>query len=171
MPPSKPTRPTRAAKSKASAKPKAEERKKGEFPHDRTGDRKLTVQRVVEALQAGAGLKTQAAAILKCDRSTLYSFMREHPEVQAALDEIEEQLKDIAEGQIVKAIQSGDMQTVRWWTELKAKDRGYNRRLEVGGPNGGPIETRQATDLSGFSEEELEILARGAARRESQAGA
>jgi len=42
----------------------------------------------------------------------------------------------------------------------------YTNRRELSGPGGKPIETRQAPDLSGLSEEELEILARAAERRE-----
>src|SRR5690606_12635598 len=102
-------------------------------------------------------IKSAAAAKLNCSRTTLYVYLSENPEIGEALEEIKEELKDLAEGKVLQSIKSGDMQTVRWFLEFQAKDRGYNRRVEMSGPGGGPIETRQEPpDLSGFTEEELE---------------
>lgn len=99
--------------------------------------------RVIEALRASGGIKTEAAAMLKVARSTLYLFLEEHPEIQQAAAEIGEELLDLAEGQVAAAVRSGDMPTVRWFLELKGKDRGYVRRVENTGKDGGPVEIRQ----------------------------
>lgn len=134
---------------------------------------KLTVRdvpRVIAMLRQCGGIKTVAAERLNVGRTTLYAFLNEHPEIQEADSEIADELLDVAEGQVVIALRSGDMQTVRWYLELKGKDRGFVRRIETTGKNGGPVETRQKPDLANMSDEELEILLRAAEKRESTAG-
>jgi hypothetical protein len=134
---------------------------------------KLTVRdvpRVIAMLRQCGGIKTVAAERLNVGRTTLYAFLNEHPEIQEADSEIADELLDVAEGQVVIALRSGDMQTVRWYLELKGKDRGFVRRVETTGKNGGPVETAQKLDLANMSDEELEILLRAAEKRESTAG-
>ncbi|OHV87921.1 hypothetical protein ORS3428_03850 [Mesorhizobium sp. ORS 3428] len=123
---------------------------------------------MVDALRAHAGIKTAAAAALKVGKTTLYAFLKAHPNVMEAAADVDEEILDIAESQVVKAIREGDLPTVRWFLELKGKDRGYVRRVENTGKDGGPIETQQKPDLSKLSIEELEILAKGAAKREGK---
>lgn len=127
------------------------------------------VAKVIEVLRASGGIKAVAADHLNVSRTTLYKFIDEHPEVEEALVEIDGEIGDIAEAKVVTAIKAGDMQTVRWYLEMKGKERGYVRRVENTGKNGGPIETREKMDLSGLSDEELEILKKAATRRESEA--
>ncbi|WP_205602463.1 helix-turn-helix domain-containing protein [Chelativorans alearense] len=129
---------------------------------------RLTVRRAEEALRAAGGIKTIAARMLKCHRATLYRFLQRHPTLAQIANEIDEEIKDLAETKLIQAIRDGDMPTVRWYLETKAKDRGYTRRVENTGPDGGPIETKRvAPDLSDLTEEELEILLRAAERREN----
>ncbi|OHV67905.1 hypothetical protein LCM4576_23600 [Mesorhizobium sp. LCM 4576] len=132
---------------------------------------KLTNQdaaRVVEALRAHAGIKTAAAAALKVGKTTLYAFLKAHPDVMEAAADVDEEILDLAESEVAKAIRAGDMATVRWFLELKGKDRGYVRRVENTGKDGGPIQTRQKPDLSEISDEELEILGRITAKLEGK---
>ncbi|TPI54746.1 hypothetical protein FJ417_24665 [Mesorhizobium sp. B3-1-7] len=56
---------------------------------------------------------------------------------------------------------------VRWFLELKGKDRGYVRRVENTGKDGEAIFTRQKPDISHLTDEELEILVATQKRRES----
>lgn len=155
-----------APKLKPKTEPKPGSEHKGGTPP------KLTdVGKVIEILRALGGIKAAAAQQLNVSRTTLYKFIDEHPEVVEALVEIDSEIGDVAEAQVVKAINAGDMQTVRWYLETKGKDRGYARRVENTGKGGGPMEVREKADLSKLSDEELEILARAAAQRESEAGA
>lgn len=128
---------------------------------------KLTVKRVEDALRQTGAIIAAAARMLNVSRTTLYAFLQRHTKIAALALDIEEELKDLAEGKVLQAIRAGDMQTVRWYLEMKAKDRGYDRRVEIVGKDGGPLETRIAPDLSGCTEEELEILLRAAERREA----
>lgn len=113
---------------------------------------------VIEVLRASGGIKAVAAQRLKVSRTTLYKYIEENPEIGDALREIDGELGDIAEAKIVSAIRAGDMQTVRWYAEMKMKDRGYVRRVENVGKDGGPIETQQKQDLSGYTDEELQKM-------------
>lgn len=121
---------------------------------------RLTVAKVKEALQQSGGIKTVAAHMLKCHRATLYRFLAAHPSVAEFLEDIDEELKDLAEGKMLQLIRAGDPQTIRWYLEMKAKDRGYARRVENTGPNGGPIEVAQKLDLSSLSDEDLAVMIR-----------
>ena len=124
---------------------------------------------VIEHLRAAGGIKTIAAQRLKIGRSTLYRFIEAHPEIVEEITEIEASILDVAEAQVVKALNAGDMPTVRWFLETKGKDLGYTRRVENTGKGGGPVEVQQKADLSALSEAELEILAKAAAKREAAA--
>lgn len=123
--------------------------------------------KVIEALRLSGGIKAAAAGELGVSRTTLYKFIDDYPEVGEALSEIDSEILDVAEAQVVKAIKTGEMQTVRWYLELKGKDRGYVRRVETTGKDGGPVETQQKLDLSKLTDEELEILTKAAERREN----
>ena len=119
---------------------------------------RLTVKRVKAALQGAAGIRAVAARNLGVDRSTLYRFICQHPGLTEELEDIEEELKDLAEGKILQLIRAGDGQTVRWYMEMKGKDRGYTRRVENVGRDGGPIETTTTVDLSALTDEQLRQL-------------
>ncbi|CDX30865.1 hypothetical protein MPLA_140352 [Mesorhizobium sp. ORS 3359] len=124
--------------------------------------------RVIEALRLNGGIKAAAAAALKVGRTTLHRFLAAHPEVKAAAADVDEETLDLAESQVVKAIRAGDLPTVRWFLELKGRDRGYVRRVENTGKDGGPIKTQQKPDLSELSVDELEILGRITAKLEGK---
>jgi hypothetical protein len=121
---------------------------------------KLSVARAKHALEQSGAIRSIAAHMLGVHRSTLYTFMVRHPSLETFAQEIEEELKDLAEAEIIKAIRAGDMQTVRWYAETKMKDRGYPRRTEMVGKDGGPVEVNAKLDLSKLSDEELETMIR-----------
>lgn len=161
------------AAPKPAAQPTADPKPKVERPQGGGSQPKLTAKdlpRVIEMLRMCGGIKSVAAEKLNVGRTTLYAFLNDHAEALEAAAEIDDEIKDIAEGKVIMAIRAGDMQTVRWYLELKGKDRGYARRVESVGKDGGPIETRQKPDLANMSDEELEILLRAADKRESSAG-
>lgn len=116
---------------------------------------RLTISRVKAAMQAAAGIRTVAARNLAVDRSTLFRFIQRHPGLAEELQDIDEELLDLAEGKVLQLIRAGDGPTVRWYLECKGKDRGYSRRVENVGKDGGPIETVTKLDLSALTDVEL----------------
>ncbi|WP_306150729.1 helix-turn-helix domain-containing protein [Roseovarius sp. MMSF_3281] len=92
------------------------------------------MQSVTTALEAVGGIMTAAAHYLGVDRSTVYRFINENPELKDVRADIEDQTKDMAEGKIVTAIKNGEMDTVRWYADRKMRDRGYGHQAKVEGP-------------------------------------
>lgn len=156
--------------AKPAAPPAADPKPKGERPQGGGSQPKLTerdIPRVIAMLRNCGGIKTVTAEKLNVSRTTLYAFLSEHPEIQAADSEIADELLDVAEGQVVIALRSGDMQTVRWYLELKGKERGYVRRVETTGKNGGPVETQERANPKDYTDEELDVLIAAAQRRKA----
>ena len=105
----------------------------------------LNADRVVAALEMSDGIKSVAAHNLGVHRTTLHRFIKDNPEVQKLISEIDEGMKDLVEGKMLSAIRKDDGQMIRFYLERKARDRGYGQRQEVTGANGGPIQHEQPT--------------------------
>jgi len=91
---------------------------------------KLTIDQVKEALQQEAGLKTFAARRLNCSWKTVDQYIKDNPELQDALEEINQQILDMAESVILKRVQKGDPAILRWFAERKMRKRGYGKTDE-----------------------------------------
>ena len=104
------------------------------------GTIKLTLSKVESALMQGNGVISDAARLCGVTRKAIYDFIQKHPELEQTRVEAIEVLKDDAENVVFNAIREGDLKTVRWWLERKAKERGYTTRIETTGPDGSPIE-------------------------------
>ena len=148
----KPATPTKASKPDNRSKP-------GE-PKKRIHRRRpgLTVDDVVSALRANAGIRAYAAEALKVDRSAITHFIQKHPEVLPELEAIEEEINDIAENALITQIKSGDTSAIKFRLERKAQNRGYGRNLQVSGPNQGPIAVKHSFDLSKLEAAKLRDL-------------
>jgi len=101
----------------------------------------LLVKDFDKALRQSGGLRTVAAKALGCTPSNVVQAVQRHPTLQKTIEEIREQTIDIAEAQLFRKIQEGNMTAIIFYLKCMAKYRGYNERLEVTGANGGPIAT------------------------------
>ena len=71
---------------------------------------------------------------------TFFKFMRAHPEIDEALHQITEDLVGDCESTLVKAaLKREDIRALQLILAVKGKDRGWNQRYEVTGPNGVPL--------------------------------
>lgn len=133
---------------------------RGSWPHDRTGESRLSTATVAEALRQAAAIKSVAAQKLGISRSYLYDYIRAHPDLEDVIADVEEQTLDLAETQLVKALGEGDGQSVRFYLKTKGKNRGYTERVESTGPEGGPQVHRlaPALDMSAYTDAELATL-------------
>lgn len=117
---------------------------------------KLDSARVIAALELTAGIKAVAAQNLGVHRSTLHKFIKDNPEIQPAIDEIDEAMKDLVEGKMLTAIKNDDPQMIRFFLERRARDRGYGQKQEVTGKDDGPVQIESvADDYSKLSDDEL----------------
>jgi hypothetical protein len=126
-----------------------------------TSATKRTRAQVAEAIRLSGGLKNLTAARLKISRRTLYDYFQRWPDLREVLDEAEAELGDIAEMKLFQAIEAGDGACVRFYLETKCKGRGYTRRVETVGKDGGPIETtasERSDALRSISTDDLKAL-------------
>jgi regulatory Fis family protein len=123
--------------------------------------KELTVERVKTAIEATGGIKTATALSLGIARSTLYKFLDANPELDECFVEQLESAKDLAEGNVLKAIKAQDMNTTRWFLDRMAKDRGYGN-ITIGVKNDGDkplrVATEEAVDYSQLTIEERKQL-------------
>lgn len=110
----------------------------------------LTVAGVVQALKLSAGLQAAAAKRLRVDRATVCRFIQTHPEINAAIEEIEDELLDVSESKLIAGIQRGEFNFVRFHLEHKGRKRGYGKQVAITGKDGGPIEVSTSGGVSGL---------------------
>tara|TARA_R110002096_G_scaffold316728_4_gene511212 strand:+ start:155 stop:541 length:387 start_codon:yes stop_codon:yes gene_type:complete len=112
--------------------------------------------RLIAALEKTGGLVSHAAKVLGCSRQAIYKRMEKDAsgDIAAALVDIREMTLDIAEAALLTNIKAGKSQDVRFYLETLGKGRGFVKRTETTGVEGGPIKL----DLSGISDADLARL-------------
>ena len=89
------------------------------------GKPRFTVRRVADALRQTAGIKTAAAELLGCDRSTITRYINRHPKLQAIDAEIADSTVDLTEDKLLQAIEQGNLTAIIFYLKTKGKHRGY----------------------------------------------
>lgn len=79
----------------------------------------------IEALTKTMGIVTQAAQAAGVTRATIYNWRKEDPEFDAACEECTEVGLDFAENALMKNIQAGDTQAIKFFLSTKGRKRGY----------------------------------------------
>ncbi len=92
--------------------------------------RKFTLKQVIQAIDAGKTL-TDAARILGCSRQTVYAYAQRYPAVAKALYEAREDLVDLAETALYKAVERGEPWAITFTLKTLGRRRGFSERLEV----------------------------------------
>lgn len=100
--------------------------------------RKLTAEKVVEALKQSHGLKSGACEMLAVTYETLQKYINRSKAAQNVVDHWKRRRVDRAEFKLDEAIERGENWAIMF-TLKPARDRNYNDRLEVTGDNGGPM--------------------------------
>lgn len=110
---------------------------------------------IAEALRKTGGIFTQAAQLLaKAEydagrhepgrpapsRQLIGLAVKRSKRLRDLLEEMTETTLDLAEGKLVQLLAAGDFHAVKFYLETKGRDRGYARRIEATGKNGGPID-------------------------------
>lgn len=116
-------------------------------PKKASTKRRLKKREIIEAILGARGILLVAANNLACARQTLYKRAQQDPDIQAAIDQGREALKDYAEGRLV-ALMAKDtgpgVTAVIFYLKTQAKERGY-------------IES-QTINLRGITPQELEQM-------------
>ena len=99
---------------------------------------RFTEDQVAEALRSAGGIRSDAAALLKCSPSTIKRYIDRSEALATIAREVVEEVVDLAESKLVDAINDGNLTAIMFYLKTKGKDRGYSERHEVGGNDGGP---------------------------------
>lgn len=93
-------------------------------------------QEIIAAIEKSGGFISVAAKSLGVSSNTIYRYIKEYPEISEAISEIETKYLDIAEAELIKSLQSGNLAAVIFFLKTKGKKRGYIERSEMTGING-----------------------------------
>lgn len=100
-----------------------------------------TVDEVKEAIELNGGLLSFAARSLGISRSALSERIKKNPDLAAFVQEIREETLDKAENQLIIAMESGDIQAIKFMLRNLGKERGYIERRELTGKDGQALMT------------------------------
>jgi len=95
---------------------------------------RFTVEQVKAALEAGAGIYSQAAQLLKCAPNTVKNYVERYPELATACDEIVDINLDMAESMLLKKMSEGNLTALIFFLKCKGKHRGWVERYEASTP-------------------------------------
>ena len=85
---------------------------------------------IIKILNNSAGMVTYAAEKLNVTYQTLYTWIKESPNLQQALQAIKEKHLDFAETQLLKKIKEGHEASIFFYLKCIGKDRGYIERTQ-----------------------------------------
>ena len=86
---------------------------------------RYTPDQVAEALRRAHGIKTVAAASLRCSRRTVSRYIARYPRVREVYDQAREEFVDEAEVQLMDLVDDGKWPAVKFTLVTLGKDRGY----------------------------------------------
>ena len=80
---------------------------------------------IAKTYKANAGNLALTAEALGIDRSTLWHWRKQYPELEQMLDDYDESLGDLAESKLMMAINEGNLTAIIFY--LKTKHKGRDR--------------------------------------------
>jgi hypothetical protein len=122
-------------------------------PNQAHGNR-YTYEQVKEALEINGGMPSQAARTLGCSLSTVLRWMEREPELKAVQRDAAESLVDLAEIALKRRILTGDTTAIIFTLKTQGKNRGWAERLELSGPDGGPVKVMSLSAVFNLSAED-----------------
>lgn len=97
---------------------------------------------ILAAVRGSNGLVTNVARRLDCDWHTARENILRFPDVAKMFESESEEMLDLAENKVHKAISAEDMVTVRWYLATKGRNRGYGENAPL------PTETAEDNELT-----------------------
>ena len=91
----------------------------------------LTVRMIKNALEKEAGQVSGAAKRLKVTFSAIYYHIKKNPALRLIAKRVEEEALDLAEGNLVTALEEGKRWATEYMLNKKGKSRGYMDSSEV----------------------------------------
>lgn len=107
-----------------------------------------TQSEVKKAILGTGGIIMLIAKKLKCDWYSARKYIRMYPQALQELQDERERTKDVAEKNIIDALNKGDLQLSKWYLQTIGKDRGYGEELNLNG--------NFSVDIKNMTEEEID---------------
>lgn len=137
------------------------EAERGEAVADRA---QFTREAFMKAIEGSRGIKTEIARRMGCTRQTVDNALERWPELRAALKDERESIVDLAESALVVDMENpasaGHQRAYLFILETLGKDRGWSKRTEVTGADGGALfglsaEVREMIEAMGLDVSEV----------------
>lgn len=100
---------------------------------------KIKLEDALREVEGSYGNVSAIAARLGVNRGTIHRLKKEWPELQEAINEERDALKDHAEGKLAKLIDDENITAIIFYLKTQARERGYVERQEVTGADGGAL--------------------------------
>lgn len=92
---------------------------------------KFTVDQMIQALTASMGLVSVTAQKLKCNQQTVRNYIERYPAVKQAQLDARDEMIDLAEASLVRAVRKGEGWAVALMLKTLGKSRGYVEKQEL----------------------------------------
>jgi hypothetical protein len=86
---------------------------------------KYTAEQMVEAIKGSGGIVSVVASRLGCGRATVYRYRARYPSVREALEAERAVFLDLAESELFKAVEAGNLEAIIFALKTLGKERGY----------------------------------------------
>lgn len=110
-----------------------------------------TKQEVLDAIEGSVGIILTVSKRLQCTWDTAKRWIERWEETRRAFSSETEKILDLAEGQVFKAVQNGDIATAKWVLARKGRHRGYDETAMLKVDDSNPLNI----NFSGISAEEI----------------
>ena len=94
---------------------------------------KLIKQNFLTALEKSAGIITPACQAVGISRESIRKWRKDDADFDRAIAEVNETALDFAETALMKNIQAGDTQAIKFYLSTKGRDRGYSEKTTIEG--------------------------------------
>jgi len=118
-------------------------------------------RRFIDAIPGTGGIISAIARNVGCKWHTAKAAIERYPSVRKAYDDECEDVTDVAESMLIRAIRRGDVGAAKWWLTRKGKDRGFVESHAVDVTTGGEKVAAAVVYLPAIDELETESGATG----------
>ena len=112
----------------------------------------FTAAQFIKAIPGTGGIISEIADRVGCSWNTAKKYITEYSTIADAYSEECNRITDKARGNVKRAIDRGDLQTSKWWLQVKDPDFTPSQKVEHSGPDSGPIQVRLVEVVKDYGE-------------------
>lgn len=90
----------------------------------------VTIEQIIKALENSGGFQTVAAKQLGISQPALNKRIKRSKKIQEKLNEIEEAKLDLAESKLMKQLNDGNWQAIKFMMQYKGHKRDYYKKFK-----------------------------------------